>query len=223
MVGTTALYILLYPPSVSAQTHKQQELELREVILQMPSDMSTGLTWNRAGIDSIKTDTLATHQGKPDTTLVRKLYLTPSILPELEQDPIQATITYIDNPSLWQSDENDILELLLIHAKKAQPDTTRKPKKQNHQSIFSFLNLKTGKRYPIQETPKDTLIVEWYRSGGLNGWFPGQAPLDPRDKGSVVITIGNQKLTTTPPPARYNRIRQSLIKLLTTPPDTIEE
>src|SRR3989344_1312706 len=194
----TAFYTFL-PAPASAQNHKQDEKELREALLQLPNSMPTGLTWNQAEFDSIKTDTLSTlNFGKPDTTFVRKFYLITSLYPSLERDSLLIAITYKDAPPLWHPDENDALEFLLTSTKRAQPDTTNPQQRQSNQGIFSFLKTKKSKtkqhstslQAPLQESLQDTLITEWYSNRGSNGWFPGQPPLDPRDKGTFIIKIG---------------------------------
>ncbi len=229
IAGLTCFYNLFTPLTIHAQNHKKDEIELREALLQLPSDMPSGISWNRANLDCIKTDTLTNKLlNPPDTTLVRTFYLTPSPLQGISPDSTQAIIVYIDKQPLWHPNERDVLEIMLSHTRKAEQDTSNQNNLNRQNWPYSILKsfrlkarLSQAYSQKSQSSP-DTTITEWYRSIGLNGWYPGEYPLDPRDKGSVIIRIGNSEINIKPTTSRYTQIQGALLELFTFPPDTTE-
>lgn len=225
VAGITAFYSLFAP--AHAQNHKQEERELRELLLQLPSNVYGGLYWNQANIEQITTDTLATRvSGAADTILVRRFSLSQPSLPGIYPDSTAMHIKYTDKQPLWHPDEQDVLELTLIHMRRAHHDTTATPTRPKR-GVLAFLpKISKFSKKPAylsaQNAAPDTTITEWYKSAGLNGWYPGQFPLDPRDEGRITIRMGGEIFKTQSSPQRYYQIRHSLIELLTTPPDTLQ-
>ena len=160
IAGLTCFYNILTPLTIHAQNHKKDELELREALLELPSDMPPGITWNQAHLDCIKTDTLTNKLfNPPDTTFVRTFYLAPSPLEGISPDSTQAIIVYIDKHPLGYPDEKDVLEIMLSHTRKAEQDTsTHRNNSKKQKWPYSILKSFRLKAHASQPHSQQTLL-----------------------------------------------------------------